>query len=129
MKLNKKLILSPNSEYERREELSRLFLTNEKLTSKEVDIIELCTTEDHESIGLIGCILKNKTDINMARLIIASHNRSNITLASKAKELLSKTDNELELLINKLAEKFILNTDELTEYEDKIYYILFEVVK
>jgi hypothetical protein len=126
--MDTRAILTPNSEFERKQELNRLFYSNQNLSKEEVDVLNSCTTEDHECIGLIGCILKDQSDVNKARLIIATHNHSNIDLATKAEELLSCTENELEELINTLADVFLLEENKKSTYEDKIYSTLFHVI-
>jgi len=127
--LNTRAILSPNSEFERKQELNKLFNSNKTLSKKEIDVLNSCTTEDHESIGLIGCVLKDNSNVNKARLIIASNNQSNIELVSKADNLLSCSEKELDSLVTKLADIFILESENKTDYEDKVYSILFQIVK
>lgn len=126
--MDTRAILTPNSEFERKEELNRLFYSDKSLSKEEIDVLNSCTTEDHECIGLIGCILKDQSDVNKARLIIATHNHSNRDLATKAEELLSCSEKELELLITKLADVFLLEKYEKTRYENKIYSTLFYVI-
>ena len=127
--MNTRAILSPNSEFERKQELNKLFNSNKTLSKKEIDVLNSCTTEDHESIGLIGCVLKDNSNVNKARLIIASNNQSNIELVSKADNLLSCSEKELDSLVTKLADIFILESENKTDYEDKVYSILFQIVK
>ena len=127
--MNPTAILTPNSAFERREELTKLFLEERNLSEKEISTLNLCTTEEAESIGLIGCILNSKNNLNKARLIIASRNSSNKALAQKAIELLACTDEELELLIDKIVDAFFLESEDKTNYEDKVYSILFQILK
>lgn len=126
--MNPKVILTPNSEFERKQELNKLFYSNQNLSKEEIDLLNSCTTEDHECIGLIGCILKDQSYLNKARLIIATHNQSNTDLATKAKELLHCSEKELEELITKLVDVFLLEEYKKTAYEDKIYSTLFHVI-
>jgi hypothetical protein len=127
--LNATAILTPNSEFERREELTKLFYKGRKLSEKESAILNLCNTEEPECIGLIGCVLNDKSNLNNARLIIAYHNASNKELANKAKELLACTDQELELLIDEIVDIFFIESEDKTAYEDKVYTILFQLLK
>ena len=122
------LLLRLKSAFERREELSRIFLQTVELTKEECDILKLCITEEHEAIGIIGCLLNDKSKINNARLVIASLNQSSKELANKAEELLNLSESEYESLIDDLCDDFLSNTDELTEYEDKILSILFGIL-
>jgi hypothetical protein len=126
--MDTRAILTPNSEFERKQELNKLFYSNQSLSKEEIDVLNSCTTEDHECIGLIGCVLKVQSDVNKARLIIATHNRSNIDLVTKAEELLSCSEEELELLITHLADIFLREKHQKTRYEDKIYSTLFYVI-
>lgn len=128
MKLDKDKILSPNTEFERRQELTRLLKEFAILTERDHTILKSCATEDHESIGIIGCLLKDNSNINNARLIIASLNESNIELANSANSILNLSESELNILIDKLANLYILKTDEISIYEDKIYGILFGIL-
>ncbi len=128
MPLNQKHILSPNSEFDRREELSKALSQIELLTEEDLNILKKCSTEDHEAIGMIGCLLKDDSYINKARLIIASLNRSNTELAENAKHLLNCSDSELNNLVDKLSQRFILEDENLSNYENKIYTILFNIL-
>lgn len=128
MKLNNDNILVPNSEFDRRNELSNLFINSIKLDREDCDILKSCITEEHESIGLIGCILEETTSINKARLLIASLNRSNIELAKRADLLLNLSEDGVEELIDKLSERYLTETEDITIYEDKIYTILFGIL-
>ncbi|MCH4823209.1 hypothetical protein ML462_08480 [Gramella lutea] len=123
--INKRAILSPNSEFERREELLRL--SNCELSEKEKEILRACDTEDHESIGMIGCLLAEENRKNSIRLLIATRNRSNLALAEKAKNLLGDIDEQE--MIESLSEVFLLESDSLSPYEDKLLFILFGYLK
>lgn len=126
--MNTEAILTPNSEFERKQELNKLFYSNQSLSKEEINVLNSCTTEDHECIGLIGCILNDKSYVNKARLIIATNNHSNIDLATKAEELLSCSEKELEVLITEIADVFLREKHKKTRYEDKIYSTLFYVI-
>lgn len=126
--MDTRAILTPNSEFERKQELNKLFYSDRILSKEDIDVLNSCTTEDHECIGLIGCILNDQSDVNKARLIIATHNYSNIDLATKAEELLSCSEKELEQLIVHLSNVFIREKYEKTRYEDKIFSTLFYVI-
>lgn len=122
--MNKSAILQPNSEFERKEELNKLLDTT--LSKSEQLVLKECATQDHESIGLIGCILKDDSLVNLARLMIANKNRSNLALANKAEDRLSKYDQEE--LIDRVSDEFLCNAENLNEIEDKIYYTLFGIL-
>ena len=128
MIMNKKHILSPNSEFERREELARLLSRAGYHSEDELEILRSCTTEDHESIGMIGCLLKDNSPLNMSRLILASLNNSNTELSGRAKTILNKTGQEINEIIDDLALRFSSGTVDLPEYENRVYSILFSVL-
>lgn len=128
MNVNSDFILRPNSEFERKNELQTLFLNDVKLTAEEQNVLKMCTTEDHESVGLIGCLLNDGTNLNKARLIIASNNRYNDELAIRAAELLSCSESELQALIEVLSDIYITKFQEISAYENKVYGILFDVL-
>ena len=128
MKLNERKILTPNSEFERREELLRMLTQSIEPSKEDIAVLNLCTAEDHETIGMIGCILKNNSDLNKARLLIASLNLSNIDLVNRANTILNLSEIELNKLIDKFANKFLSNSDGVSIYEDKIYSILFGIL-
>ena len=128
MHLNPKHILSPNSEFDRRQELNKVLQQKLILTTEDRNLLRQCPTEDHETIGMIGCLLKDDNYINKARLLIAYLNRSNTDLSQRANSLLNCSEEKLELLINQLSERYILKDDELTLYENKIYTILFGIL-
>lgn len=119
--MNESAILQPNSEFERKEELNKLL--KESISEKQEQRLRECTTQDHESIALIGCILKEDSLVNLARLIIATKNQSNQALANEATKRLSKY-NEKEL-IEKISDEFLTNADNISEIEDKVYATLF----
>lgn len=124
IKVNISAILTPNSEFERKEELNALL--NRSLLENEEQILRDCTSQDHESIALIGCILKDDSLVNLARLIIATKNHSNIDLANRAELRLSEY-NQQEL-IEKISAEFLSNADNISEIEDKTYYTLFDIL-
>lgn len=87
-------ILQPNSEFERRIIL-QYYLDNDILiNNKEREILLKCTVSEPESIGIIGCLLKDKNYINILRLAIGAKNKSNKKLAEKSISYF--TQNELE---------------------------------
>ena len=122
--MNESAIRQPNSEFERKEELNKAL--GATLSEKDQLVLKECTTQDYESIALIGCLLKDDSLVNLARLMIGTKNRSNRELANKAEDRLTSYDQEA--LIDKIASEFISNTDNISEIEDKIYYALFDVL-
>lgn len=128
MLLNPKHILSPNSEFDRRQELTKALQQKLILTTEDCDLLRQCPTEDHEAIGTIGCLLNEDNYINKARLIIGYSNRFNYDLSEQAETLLDCNETELELLIDTLSKHYIENDDELSNYENKIYTILFGIL-
>lgn len=128
MNLDKRKILSPNSSYERQIELLRLFTDSVELTEEDRNVLNACTAEVPETIGLIGCILKENSDINNARLLIASLHQYNFELVERANEILNRSEKEINTLIDDLSIRFIRETEELSKYEDKVYFILFGIL-
>ena len=128
MPLDSKHILSPNSEFDRRQELAKALAQQLILTTEDRNLLRQCPTEDHEAIGMIGCLLNEDDYINKARLIIAYSNRFNYDLSEQAERLLDCNETELELLIDNLSKHYIENDDELSNYENKIYTILFGIL-
>ena len=122
--MNRSAILQPNSEFERKEELNRLL--NKTISEEEQQVLKECTTQDHESIALIGCIVKEDSLVNLARLIIASKNQSNIELAHMAEMRL--LGYEQQKLIEQMSEQFLTNAQNISKVEDRIYYTLFDVL-
>jgi len=122
--MNESAIFQPNSEFERKQELNRLL--DSTLSEREEELLRKCTTQDHESIALIGCLLQDESLVNLARLIIATKNQSNLNLANKAEERLLKYNQEA--LIEKISVEFISNTKNINEVEDKIYFTLFDIL-
>lgn len=118
-------ILQPNSEFERKQELNKYLSENVYEIDKQV--LRLCTTQDDECIGMIGCILKDDTLENKARILIASKNIYHESLSEIADELL-KNEN-IENLVDRIAHRFLREQDDLTEIEDNIYYILMSILK
>jgi len=122
--LKKKAILEPNSEFERKQELNKYLL--QEISEEEKQILRQCTSEDHESIGLIGCILKDESLENKARILIASKNEYHESLSQIAEDLLR--DNDTEVLIDKISLRFLVEHDDLSQIEDKIYFILMGIL-
>lgn len=129
MSLNKRKILSPNSSFERQVELRKLFTNFVDLSKEDCEVLKACITEVSEEIGLIGCLLKEDNHLNNARLLIASLERHNNQLNDRATKLLSRTKEEIDTLIKELANRFLIDTDELSEYENKVYFILFSILE
>ncbi|SDR87748.1 hypothetical protein SAMN05216503_1246 [Polaribacter sp. KT25b] len=81
----KETILRPNSEFERRI-IFQYYLDNDiKIDKKEREILLECVAVEAENIGIIGCLLKDKTHINTLRLAIGAKNKSNVKLANLSK--------------------------------------------
>lgn len=91
---NKKTILQPNSEFERRNIFQNYLDSNIKITNQEREILLECVALEPENIGIIGCLLNDKTYLNTLRLKIGSINKSNVKLAQLSKELLVDLDVE-----------------------------------
>ncbi|MDT0552737.1 hypothetical protein [Urechidicola vernalis] len=123
--MNIKAILSPNSEFDRKQELNKLLY--EDISESEKEILKQCKTQDDESIGLIGCILKDNSLENKARLLIASKNIYHESLSKIADGLLENED--LGSLTESIVNRFIREQNELTEVEDKIYFMLMNILK
>lgn len=71
---NQNTILKPNSKFERRVILQYYLENDIQITKIEQDILHLCTVSEPESIGIIGCLLNDKTYINTLRLAIGTRN-------------------------------------------------------
>ena len=90
--VHKETVLHPNSEFERRI-IFQYYLDNDlKITEKEREILLECVAVEPENIGIIGCLLNDKSHLNTLRLAIASKNKSNNKLANLSKELLLNLD-------------------------------------
>jgi len=90
--VHKETVLHPNSEFERRI-IFQYYLDNDlKITEKEREILLECVAVEPENIGIIGCLLNDKSHLNTLRLAIASKNKSNKKLANLSKELLLNLD-------------------------------------
>ncbi len=122
--MNKKAILQPNSEFERKQELNKYLL--KEISEEEKQILRQCTAEDFESIGIIGCILKEDSLENKARILIASKDRYHESLSDIALDLLKYID--IEELIDSICHRFLVEQETLTPIEDKIYYILMGIL-
>ena len=85
-------ILRPNSEFERRVILQYYLDNDISINLVEREILLKTNVSEAESIGIIGCLLQNKTPLNILRLAIGSKNRSNIKLAEIAKASFNKED-------------------------------------
>lgn len=89
---HKETILRPNSEFDRRV-IFQYYLDNDiKITEEERNVLLECVAVEPENIGIIGCLLKDKSHLNTLRLAIASTNKSNKKLANLSKELLLNLD-------------------------------------
>lgn len=89
---NKETILAPNSEFERRIIFQYYLDNNIPINDAEREILLQCVAVEPENIGIIGCLLKDKTHLNTLRLAIGSKNKSNLKLANLSKELLLNLD-------------------------------------
>ena len=85
---SKEVILKPNSEFERRIILQYYLDNNIYVNEIEKDILKNCLVSEHESIGIIGCLLNNNSLLNSLRLVIGSKNTSNSKLSNLSKNLL-----------------------------------------
>lgn len=90
---SKDSILRPNSEFERRIILQYYLDNDIKINEIERDILNECYVSEHESIGIIGCLLDDKSLLNSLRLVIGANNRSNFKLSTLSNSLL-----DLEIL-------------------------------
>lgn len=91
---SKETILRPNSEFERRI-IFQYYLDNDiKINAKETEILLETNVSEHESIGIIGCLLNDKTPLNTLRLAIGSKNLSNKKLSNLANSLLEPAELE-----------------------------------
>lgn len=123
--MDSRKILSPNSEFERQEELRGLL--NIALSRNDITTLNQCPTQDYESIGLIGCILVNDNSLtNLARLLIANSLPYSEDLVELSKSRLSKFN--LEQVKQSIAEEFLTNSKNLTNIQNKTYSILFEIL-
>lgn len=81
---NKETILHPNSEYERRVIFQNYLDNDIQINKEERKILLECIAVEPENIGIIGCLLNDKTHINTLRLAIGVKNKSNTKLANLA---------------------------------------------
>lgn len=79
---SKQTILQPNSQFERRVILQYYLDNDLKIDTKEREILLECVALEPENIGIIGCLLNDKTPLNTLRLAIGSANKSNKKLAN-----------------------------------------------
>ena len=82
---NKKTVLEPNSEFERRIIFQNYLDNDIQINEKEREILLQCVAVEPENIGIIGCLLNDKTHLNTLRLAIGAKNKSNVKLASLSK--------------------------------------------
>ncbi|MFD2528269.1 hypothetical protein [Polaribacter marinaquae] len=85
---SKDSILRPNSEFERRIILQYYLDNDIKINEIERGILNECHVSEHESIGIIGCLLDDKSLLNSLRLVIGANNRSNFKLSTLSNSLL-----------------------------------------
>lgn len=104
-------ILKPNSEFERRVILQYYLDNDISINLKEREILLKTKVSEVESIGIIGCLLNDKSSLNVLRLAIGSKNSSNIKLA----ELSSSLFNKEEL---KIAESFYFNNIDFKDFTE-----------
>lgn len=109
----KKTILHPNSEFERRIILQYYLDNDIEISAEERDVLENTKVSEHESIGIIGCLLGDLSDLNVLRLVIGAKNRSNKKLATTASAKINQT------IIDKAFNTYFIdkNFDDLTEIE------------
>lgn len=82
---SEKTILKPNSEFERRI-IFQYYLDNDiSINAIEREILNKCNVSEPESIGILGCLLNDKSHLNTLRLAIGAKNRSNKKLSEKSK--------------------------------------------
>ncbi|APG64365.1 hypothetical protein LPB136_02830 [Tenacibaculum todarodis] len=87
---NKETILYPNSQFERRVILQYYLDNDIQIDEEERKILLECIAVEPESIGIIGCLLNDKTHLNTLRLAIGFMNKSNIKLANLATKYLEE---------------------------------------
>ncbi|MCH3882345.1 MULTISPECIES: hypothetical protein [Tenacibaculum] len=87
---NKETILYPNSQFERRVILQYYLDNDIEIDKEERKILLKCIAVEPESIGIIGCLLNDKTHLNTLRLAIGSMNKSNSKLANLATKYLEE---------------------------------------
>lgn len=85
---SKESILRPNSEFERRIILQYYLDNDVQINEIERNILNECHVSEHESIGIIGCLLNDKSLLNSLRLVIGASNRSNFKLSTLSNSLL-----------------------------------------
>jgi len=91
---SERTVLRPNSEFERRI-IFQYYLDNDiKINSKEKEILLKTDVSEHESIGIIGCLLNDSTHLNTLRLAIGSKNLSNKKLSNLASSLFNTEELE-----------------------------------
>ncbi len=85
---SKESILRPNSEFERRIILQYYLDNDVQINEIERNILNECHVSEHESIGIIGCLLNDKSLLNSLRLVLGASNRSNFKLSTLSNSLL-----------------------------------------
>jgi histidyl-tRNA synthetase len=85
---NRKTILGPNTKFERRIIFQNYLDNDLQINEKEREILLQCAAGEAENIGIIGCLLNDKTYLNTLRLAIGAKNKSNVKLASLSKTYL-----------------------------------------
>ncbi|MCI2227961.1 hypothetical protein MC378_02195 [Polaribacter sp. MSW13] len=109
-------ILRPNSEFERRIILQYYLDNDIAINSIEREILLKTNVSEPESIGIIGCLLKDNNYLNIIRLAIGAKNRSNKKLAEVATSLFNSE--QLEKADSYYF--FDVDTDELSEIENVV---------
>ncbi len=84
IEFSEEVILTPNSEFERRVILQYYLDNDISINRIERKILHKCKVSEPESIGIIGCLLNNNSHLNTLRLAIGSKNRSNKLLSEKS---------------------------------------------
>ncbi|WP_157812183.1 hypothetical protein [Polaribacter sp. ALD11] len=79
---HKETILKPNSEFDRRVIFQYYLDNNISINKIEREILLETHVLEPESIGIIGCLLNDKSHLNILRLAIGAKNRSNKKLSA-----------------------------------------------
>lgn len=117
--MNIEKILHPTSEYERQLELESLI--GKYLSKEERVMVNSCLTNDLRSMYLIGLILREKTMLNIARLLLVSEDPAgNPEYKKMAKEII--IDCDIDEILYAIASA---KDENLTQVETLVYDMLF----
>jgi hypothetical protein len=119
---NKNKILTPNSLYERRVILQYYLDNNIEISLPEKEILQQSIAIEPESIGIIGCLLNDGSQLNTLRLAIGCKNKSNVKLANKSSELLKNLDIEKADMFLMMKENLSHIKTEVSFIYDQIYF-------